>query len=223
MQNPQLSTRQKFPSIKFFREIIRENDLRKRNDIRFKTNYLVKCIMACRDHYCPNTVVHRSSIAKFAWWIANKLIDKFRVQPNMPLKAILRKVKDKRGFDLNNCQMYKVRRLAKDNILDKVKVQSNILWDYCETIWQTNRNDFRLIDLYLTIQHVSIGCTSLNDDQLENLSSWQPMRSTTFGNMLDELPLKHVRLCTINLPINLSAIYAYLTIEFLYLLVQLGP
>jgi hypothetical protein len=133
---------------------------------------------------------HRNSIAKFAWWIANKLIDKFRAQPNMPLKAILREVKDKRGFDLNNCQMYKVRRLAKDKILDKVKLQSNILWDYCETIWQTNRNDFRLIDLYLTIQHVSIGCTSLNDNQLENLSSWQPMRSTTFGNMLDEFPLK---------------------------------
>jgi hypothetical protein len=162
MQNPQLSTRQKFSSIKVFGETIRENNLRKRNDIRFKKNYLAKCIVVCRDPGCRFRVYgrkckdddsfeirsllpkhncarrHRNSIAKSAW-IANKLIDQFKAQPNMPLKAILREVKDKRGFDVNNCQMYKVRRLANDKILGKVKLQSNILWDYCETIWQTNR------------------------------------------------------------------------------------
>jgi hypothetical protein len=49
-------------------------------------------------------------------WIADKLIDKFRAQPNMPLKAILGEVKDKWGVDVNDWQMYRARRIAKEMI-----------------------------------------------------------------------------------------------------------
>ncbi|XP_059435398.1 uncharacterized protein LOC132168430 [Corylus avellana] len=160
--NPQLSNEQLFPSIKVFREAIRENNLKKGKDIRFKKNYLAKCIVVCRDPGCRYRVYgrkckdqesfeirsiqdkhtytrqHKNSIVK-SGWIADKLIDKFRVQPNMPLKAILGEVKDKLGVDVNNCQLYRTRRIAKEMLQGKVKMQYNKLWDYCETIKQMNR------------------------------------------------------------------------------------
>jgi hypothetical protein len=43
-------------------------------------------------HTC--TRQHRNSAVK-STWIAGKLVDKFRAQPNMPLKTILGEVKDK--------------------------------------------------------------------------------------------------------------------------------
>jgi hypothetical protein len=125
MYNPQLSNGLTFPSIKIFREAIRENNLRNKKDIRFKKNYLAKCIVVCRDPGCRYQVYgrkckdeesfeirsiqakhtytrkHRNSTVKSSW-IADKLIDKFRTQPNMPLKAILREVKDKWCVDVND-------------------------------------------------------------------------------------------------------------------------
>jgi hypothetical protein len=126
MYNPQLSNGLTFPSIKVFRKAIRENNLKSGKDIRFKKNYQAKCIVVCRDpsrryrvygrkckdeesfeirsiqanHTC--TRKHRNSTVK-SLWIADKLIDKFRAQPNMPLKAILEQVKDKWGVDANDC------------------------------------------------------------------------------------------------------------------------
>ena len=75
-------------------------------------------------------------------WIANKLIDKFRAQHNMSLKAILGKVKDKWSVDVSDWQMYKTRRIAKEMIQGKEKLQYNRLWDYCETVRQTNRGSY---------------------------------------------------------------------------------
>ncbi|XP_059435360.1 uncharacterized protein LOC132168246 [Corylus avellana] len=57
----------------------------------------------------------------------------------MPLKAILGEVKHKWGVDVNNCQLYRARRIAKKMFQGKVKLQYNKLWDYCETIRQANR------------------------------------------------------------------------------------
>ena len=118
MSNPQLSNGHRFSSIKVFREAIRENNLKNVKDIRFKKNYLAKWIVVCRDLGCRYRVYsrkckdqesfeigsiqdkhictrkHRNSTVKSAW-IVDKLINKFRAQPNMPLKAILGEVKDK--------------------------------------------------------------------------------------------------------------------------------
>ena len=71
-------------------------------------------------------------------WIADKLIDKFRAQPNMPLKAILGEVKDKWGVDVNDWQIYRARRIAKEVIQGKEKLQYNSLWDYCEMVRKMN-------------------------------------------------------------------------------------
>jgi hypothetical protein len=57
-------------------------------------------------HNC--TRQHRNSAVKYAW-IAGKLIDKFRAQPNMLLKAILGEVKDKWGVDVDKWQLYMAR------------------------------------------------------------------------------------------------------------------
>jgi hypothetical protein len=57
-------------------------------------------------HNC--TRQHRNSAVKYAW-IAGKLIDKFRAQPNMLLKAILGEVKDKWGVDVDKWQLYRAR------------------------------------------------------------------------------------------------------------------
>jgi hypothetical protein len=46
-------------------------------------------------------------------WIANKLIEKFRSQPNMPLTAMQGEVKDKWGVDSPKGVLYRARRLAK--------------------------------------------------------------------------------------------------------------
>jgi hypothetical protein len=118
MSNPQLSNGQRFSSIKVFKKAIRENKFKNGNDIRFKKNYLAKCIVVCRDpgyryriynRKCKDqesfeirsiqdkyicTRKHRDLTVKYAW-IADKLIDKFRAQFNMLLKAMLGKVKDK--------------------------------------------------------------------------------------------------------------------------------
>jgi hypothetical protein len=71
-------------------------------------------------------------------WIAHKLFDKFRIQPNMPLDVIQNEVKDKWRVDVNPSMMYRARRKAKQKLYGKVKDQYGRLWDYCETLRQTN-------------------------------------------------------------------------------------
>jgi hypothetical protein len=113
MGNPEFVVVQKFPSIQLFRNAVRECNVNMMNDINFKKNYLAKCIVVCRDpcckyklygHLCKDEELfeirsfqpkhsrkrkYKNSIVKSSW-IADKLIDKFKAQPNMSVKAILR-------------------------------------------------------------------------------------------------------------------------------------
>jgi phage terminase Nu1 subunit (DNA packaging protein) len=66
------------------------------------------------------------------------LIEKFKAQPNMPVKAIVEEVKDRWGVDVKEYRLYWARRLAKDKICGKMNEQYNKLWDYMETIRRTN-------------------------------------------------------------------------------------
>jgi hypothetical protein len=52
---------------------------------------------------------HCHSIVNLTW-IANKLIDKFKIQPNMPLDVIQNEVKDKGKVDVTPNIMYRARR-----------------------------------------------------------------------------------------------------------------
>jgi hypothetical protein len=58
-----------------------------------------------------------------ATWIAEKLIDKFKVQPNMPLDVIQNEVKEKWKVDVTPSCMYRVRRKARKKIHGKFEGQ----------------------------------------------------------------------------------------------------
>jgi hypothetical protein len=52
-------------------------------------------------------------------WIADKLIDKFRVQPDMPLYVIHNEVKERWRVDVNPSMMYRLRSKANRKIYGK--------------------------------------------------------------------------------------------------------
>jgi hypothetical protein len=60
-------------------------------------------------------------------WIVNKLIDKFKAQHNMPIKAFLVEIKDQWGVDVKKGQVYRARRIAKYKILEKMKLQYKMI------------------------------------------------------------------------------------------------
>lgn len=141
--------------------MVRESNVNTRKDVNFKKNYIAKCIVECRDTSCKYRIFgrqckdeksfevrsfhpehtcrrkHKNSIVK-SNWIADKLIDKFRAQPNMPVKAIVEKVKGRWGVDVEDHRLYRARRIAKDKIRGKINEQYNKLWDYIETLRRTN-------------------------------------------------------------------------------------
>lgn len=72
-------------------------------------------------------------------WIANKLIDKFKIQPNMSLDMIQHEVKEKWKVEVTPSMMYRARGKANKKIYGKLEDQYGRLWCYCETLRQTNR------------------------------------------------------------------------------------
>jgi hypothetical protein len=56
----------------------------------------------------------------------------------MPLDVIQNEVKDKWRVDVNPSMMYRAHRKAKQKLSGKVVDQYGRLWDYCETLRQTN-------------------------------------------------------------------------------------
>jgi hypothetical protein len=111
-------------------------------DIKFKKNYLAKCIVVCRDPECKYRLYgrkcneeesfeirsfqpkhtcqrnHKNSIVKSSW-ITDKLIDKFMAQLNMPVKAILGKVKDCWGVDVKKTGCIEREYLRKRRFVGK--------------------------------------------------------------------------------------------------------
>jgi hypothetical protein len=108
----------KFPHIQMFREAIKVYNVKKGKYIKFKRGERMKCVCVCRDAKCKYRVYGRkmpdeeSFQVRFiqlrhicgrkyintivnSTWIAYKLLDKFRVQPNMPLDVIQNEVNDK--------------------------------------------------------------------------------------------------------------------------------
>jgi hypothetical protein len=161
MGDPVLELEMKFPDIRTFREAIRMFNLKRGKDITFKRNERQKCIVVCKEPNCNYRVYARklpdeetfqirsmqsehlccrqfkNSIVT-STWIADKLIDKFRVQPNMPLGAIQNEVKERWRVDVNPSMMYRARTKANRKIFGKHELQYVKLWDYCETLRSTN-------------------------------------------------------------------------------------
>jgi hypothetical protein len=86
-------------------------------------------------HSC--TRVYKSSIVN-SRWIADKLYDKFKVQPDMPLRVIQDEVKRKWNVEVSRSQMYRGRKKAEKKIYSGLGEQCGRLWDYYETLRRTN-------------------------------------------------------------------------------------
>ena len=87
---------------------------------------------------------YKNSIVN-ATWISNKLIEKFRIQPKMPLDFIQHEVKEKWKVDVNPSCMYKVRAKACQKTYEKHEDQYGHLWDYCEILRRTNKGSCVMI------------------------------------------------------------------------------
>jgi hypothetical protein len=120
MDDPKLEVGQRFIHAKQFREAVRTFNLLKGNDVQFTKNDEDRVIGVCRSRGdgCPWRVYgslvagemtfmiksfnpthrctrqYKSSIVT-SRWIANRMIHKFRVQPDYPLKALYEDVKEK--------------------------------------------------------------------------------------------------------------------------------
>jgi hypothetical protein len=116
--NPELKLKIKFSSIQLFREAVKQYNVRRGKDIKFVKNERAKCVAVCRDPSCQYRVygkqmlteasfelrslrpkhtcsrVYKSSIVN-SRWISDKLYDKFKIQPDMPLQVIQDEVKRK--------------------------------------------------------------------------------------------------------------------------------
>jgi hypothetical protein len=135
--------------------------VRRGKDIRFEKNERAKCVAVCRDPGCGYRVygrqmateasfeirslrpkhsctrVYKSSIVN-SRWIADILYDKFKVQPDMPLRVIQDEVKRKWNVEVSRSQMYRSRKKAEQKIYSGPGEQYGRLWDYCETLRRTN-------------------------------------------------------------------------------------
>ncbi len=59
MGNNDFVVGQKFSSIQVFRDAVRESNVNIGKDVKFKKNYLTKCIVVCRDTNCKNRIYGR--------------------------------------------------------------------------------------------------------------------------------------------------------------------
>jgi hypothetical protein len=69
-----------------------------------------------------NTKHYKNNIIT-STWIANKLLDKFRIQPNFLIKALYENVKDNWNIDVTTSKLYRTRRKAYSKIFEKLDKQ----------------------------------------------------------------------------------------------------
>jgi len=160
--NPNLKLKMKFSSLQLFREAVKQYNVRRGKDIQFVKDERVRCIAVCRGPSCDYRVygrqmsdeqffevrslrpkhsctrAYKSSIVN-SRWISDKLFDKFKIQPDMPLVVIQDEVKIKWNIEVTKSQMYKGRRRAGKQIFGNLGEQYGRLWDYCKTLRQTNK------------------------------------------------------------------------------------
>lgn len=160
--NPTIKLKMKFSSLQLFREAVKQYNVHKGKDVQFVKNERASCVAVCGDPSCDYRVygrqmsdgqsfevrslrpkhsctrVYKSSIVN-SRWILDKLFDKFKIQPNMPLEVIQDEVKRKWNVEVTKSQMYRGRRRAGKQIFGNLGEQYGRLWDYYETLRQTNK------------------------------------------------------------------------------------
>ncbi|XP_059443363.1 uncharacterized protein LOC132175432 [Corylus avellana] len=144
--NLNMENEHRFPDVYMFREAIRQYNVLRGKDIVFKKNDKDRVCIVCKDSSCEYRVYGRqvkgeetfqvmslnpkhSCLRRYknniitSTWITDKLMGEFRTQPDLPIKALQEKVKDKWNVDVNDRKLYRARRKAKSKIFGKLDEQ----------------------------------------------------------------------------------------------------
>uniref|UniRef100_A0A2N9FNG2 SWIM-type domain-containing protein n=1 Tax=Fagus sylvatica TaxID=28930 RepID=A0A2N9FNG2_FAGSY len=80
-------------------------------------------------------------------WIAERYMETFRHDIQKPTIALPQQIKGKWNVDVSRMQVYRARKMATENIQGSHKEQYKKIWDYCETLKETNVGITTLLDV----------------------------------------------------------------------------
>jgi hypothetical protein len=161
MKNPTLVIGNTFRNASDFRKAVRQYNILRGKDLRFKKNELKRIVVVCKDSNCKYRVYGRQLKNEQTFllvsirpkhtctrryqnhmvtstWIAEWCMDSFMEQPNMPIDVLRKKVKNKWNVDVHVSSLYRARKKARESIYGKLDEQYHRLWDYCSVVRSTN-------------------------------------------------------------------------------------
>ncbi|XP_059434845.1 uncharacterized protein LOC132167826 [Corylus avellana] len=161
MANPTLVVGNTFHDAAEFRKAVRQYNIIRGKDLKFKKNEKKRIVVVCKDTNCRYRVYGRQLENEMTFllvslrpkhscsrkyhnhmvtssWIADCCMDSFREQPNMPIDVLQKKVKSKYNVDVHVSSLYRARKKARESIYEKFDEQYHRLWDYCSMVRSTN-------------------------------------------------------------------------------------
>jgi hypothetical protein len=161
MSNPTLVVGNTFRNADEFRKAVRQYNILRGKDLKFKKNERKRIVVVCKDERCRYRVYGRQLKDEMTFllvslrpkhscnrtyqnhlitssWIADWCIESFREQPNMPIDVLHKKVKAKYNVDVHVSSLYRARKKARETIYGKEDEQYHRLWDYCSMVRRTN-------------------------------------------------------------------------------------
>jgi hypothetical protein len=161
MNNPTLVIGNTFRNASDFRKAVRQYNILRGKELRFKKNELKRIVVVCKDSNCKYRVYERQlkNAQTFllvsirpkhtctrryqnhmvtSTWIAEWCMDSFMEQPNMPIDVLRKKVKNKWNVDVHVSSLYRARKKARESIYGKLDEQYHRLWDYCSVVRSIN-------------------------------------------------------------------------------------
>ncbi|KAB1203081.1 hypothetical protein CJ030_MR8G005531 [Morella rubra] len=153
----------KFPSAALFKEAVKEANIAIGKDVRFHKNTGDKVVIVCRAERCKYRVYGRKIPTEITFeirdiqprhrcprryrlsqisfrWIAKKMIDQIKSQPNISVSAIYDEVKRKWQCETMWQKCYRAKKRALEQIYGTHKEQYGRVWDYCATLRDANNN-----------------------------------------------------------------------------------
>jgi hypothetical protein len=142
MSNPTLVVGNTFRNADEFRKAVRQYNILRGKDLKFKKNERKMIVVVCKDERCRYWVYERQLKDEMTFllvslrpkhscnstyqnhlitssWIADWYIESFREQPNMPIDVLHKKVKAKYNVDVHVSSLYRARKKARETIYSK--------------------------------------------------------------------------------------------------------
>jgi hypothetical protein len=161
ISDPTLVVGNTFHDTDEFRKAIRQYNILRGKDLKFKKNEKKMIVVVCKDEMCRYRVYGRQLKNEMTFllvslrpkhnynrtyknhmitssWIADWCIESFREQPNMPIEILHKKVNSKYNVDVHVSSLYRARKKARETIYGKEDEQYYRLWDYCSMVRGTN-------------------------------------------------------------------------------------